>query len=243
MLDSLPAIHEDAIFIADAHFHPHDPRAFALLEKWIENPPPQVFLMGDIFHLLIGHIPTSLKAHRDLLELLHTLSLKTEVFYFEGNHDFALPQSLLPRIKLYPRILQPAPFRFQDKHIFLAHGDIFISKAYSLYIRTLNHPFTLTLLRLLDYLTLGILYKSIAKKILKKPIKTLHNTHNFAQNRLALYRHYARHLYPAPLEFDCVIEGHFHTTIHTSSYLAIPSYHCHQKSLSNLGQKLAHFRD
>lgn len=236
MKDSLPTIRENAIFIADAHFHPHDPRAFALLEKWLENPPSQVFLMGDIFHLLIGHIPTSLKAHRDLLELLHALSLKTEVFYFEGNHDFALPQSLLPHIKLYPKALQPALFRFQDKRILLSHGDIFISKTYSLYAHTLNHPLTLTLLRLLDYLTLGTLYSSLAKKVLQKPIKSLPDIPHFAQKRLSLYRHYAKHFHPAPLEFDCVIEGHFHTTIQTPSYLAIPSYHCHQKLLQ-LGAK------
>ena len=76
MLDSLPTIRENSIFIADAHFHPHDPRAFALLEKWLENPPPQVFLMGDIFHLLIGHIPTSLKAVSYTHLTLPTRSIK-----------------------------------------------------------------------------------------------------------------------------------------------------------------------
>ncbi|OBV28713.1 hypothetical protein BA723_08365 [Helicobacter sp. CLO-3] len=85
-----------------------------LLAALIKNPPAQVFLMGDIAHLLIGHIPSSAKRNRALIAAINELATKCEVFYFEGNHDFGLDSALSPNVKIYPRCTQPALFALQD---------------------------------------------------------------------------------------------------------------------------------
>ena len=85
-----------------------------LLAALIENPPAQVFLMGDIAHLLIGHIPSSAKRNRALIATINELATKCEVFYFEGNHDFGLDSAIFPNVKIYPRCAQPALFALQN---------------------------------------------------------------------------------------------------------------------------------
>ena len=232
-MQNLIQIKDGALFIADAHFLPEDKSAFNLFNKLIKNPPSQLFLMGDIFHLLIAHIPSSLKAHKSLLALLDTLSEKCEIFYFEGNHDFALPN--LPKIKIYPRALQPAIFKILDSKVLLAHGDLYLQKDYEIYIYLMNTPLMLSLFKLLDILTFGKLYTKIAQKVATKPIKRLKNVPNFEDTRKALYAKNQN------LEsISAIIEGHFHATpgknLQIPSnpsplYLAIPSYHCDKKGL------------
>lgn len=227
-MQNLPMIKEGALFIADAHFHDNDARFFELIERLNLNPPSQVFFMGDIFHLLIGHIPSSLNKHLPLLKKINDLSLKSEVFYFEGNHDFALPQSLLPKVKIYPRKLQPALFSFENKKILLAHGDIFISAWYSFYINTLNNPIILSLLKIIDSLSFGKIYQKIHAKIMLKKIIPLHNNANFSKKRIYHYNNFSKKNH---ISFDYILEGHFHTILHQENYLAIPSFYCHKKIL------------
>lgn len=221
-------IKEGALFIADAHFLHDDKRASEILDALIQDPPIQVFFMGDIFHFLIGHIPTSLKEHLFLLQKINLLSQKTEVFYFEGNHDFAIPSSILPRVKIYPRSLQPALFYFEDKKIFLAHGDLFISFLYSFYINAINTPFVLALLKIIDRISLGFFYGLAKRIVVKKQISFLKNTDNFIQQRLQAYDKFSKQKHKP---FDIVIEGHFHTTLKQHNYFAIPSFYCHKKTL------------
>ncbi len=235
-MQKLKQVKDGALFIADAHFLPDQESAFIFFNNLIRNPPSQLFLMGDIFHLLIGHIPSSLKAHKTLLMLLNTLSEKCEIFYFEGNHDFSLPPSSLPKIKIYPRAVQPVVFKILDSQILLAHGDLYLEKSYEIYIQTMNASPILSILKLLDILTLGKLYNKIAKKVAAKPIRHLQNTTNFGDKRKALYAKNQK------LEsIAAIIEGHFHINLATdfklslsnssTLYLAIPSYHCDHKGL------------
>lgn len=227
-MPNLPIIKEGALFIADAHFSNNDKRFFELIENLSSNPPPQIFFMGDIFHLLIGHIPSSLNKHLSLLQKINALGSKCEIFYFEGNHDFALPQTLLPKIKIYPRKLQPALFCFEDKKILLAHGDIFISIWYSLYINTINNALTLSFLKLIDHLSFGKIYQIIQNKISKKKIFALQNKTNFAKKRIYCYENFLK---KNNINADYILEGHFHTILNQENYFAIPSFYCQKKKL------------
>lgn len=242
-------IQDRAVFFADSHFLPSQKDAFEFFETLIAKPPPQVFFMGDVFHLLIGHIPSSVCAHKPLLDLIHQLSQKCEVFYFEGNHDFALPAALLPRVKLYPRILQPASFQILDSHFLLAHGDFLIPGIYEFYIQMMNSPLTLSLLKILDIVTLGRLYAGIARKIAKKPIQRLKDDTNFYHERKMAYQNYLKKF--RMQDFYGILEGHFHANpknyqipkcdtsrqdIQELLYLPIPSYHCDKKGLRCLLQ-------
>ncbi|RDU65984.1 hypothetical protein CQA53_05015 [Helicobacter didelphidarum] len=81
-------LQNDAIFIADSHFKQGDRELLDFFAKIPKN--KQVFLMGDIFHLLIGSMPTSCMSNHSLIHAIATLSQTNEVIFLEGNHDFFL---------------------------------------------------------------------------------------------------------------------------------------------------------
>ena len=202
-----------------------------LLEHLIASPPAQIFLMGDIAHLLIGHLPSSTKQHRDFLAIINKLARLCEVVYFEGNHDFGLDSALFPNVRIYPRSLQPAVFMYNDKCLFLSHGDYFIGTLYEAYIRTMNAPLTLSLLKLLDILSVGYLYNAITARINAKQIYNMSMPDEvfrwFANKRMQSYKQYAKRL-GISIPFG-VIEGHFHIGMMTKNFIALPSFYCNQR--------------
>lgn len=223
-----PQIKDGAFFISDSHYRPADDTLLHLLKKLIISPPIQVFLMGDIFHLLIGHIPSSQKENVLLLKLINELSDQTEVFYFEGNHDFGIDGFLLPKVKIYPRSLQPALFCYKERYFLLAHGDIFLTKGYNAYIQTLSNPFCLSILKIIDRVSLGLIYKIISKKINKNPINKFNLSNKdfekFAQMRFDKYYHFAKKNHFK--QIDGIIEGHFHIGKNFQNYFSLPSFYC-----------------
>lgn len=250
-IEQYPHLKNGAVFIADCHYKKGDKSLLDFLNKLILVPPPQVFLMGDIFHLLIGHLSSSVQENKFIINQINELSMVCEVYYFEGNHDFGIDTSLFPQVKIYPRILQPASFYHEDKHFLLAHGDIFIAKSYEFYIRMLTNPLTLSFLKLLDILSLSFIYKIISQKVYLKPVKSLSmdekQFRNFSISRL---KKYLTFIQDNELEAATgVIEGHFHIgqeikvtnkeleinknqkqEIQTMRYIALPSYFCAQNS-------------
>lgn len=223
-----PQIKDGAFFIADSHYKAGDDALPNLLAKLIASPPAQVFFMGDIFHLLIGHIPSSVKENAYLLSLINELSHKSEVFYFEGNHDFGIDGFLLPKVKIYPRTLQPALFEHKQKYFLLSHGDIFITKGYEAYIQTLSSPFCLSILKIIDRLSLGCIYAIISKKINQKPIKKLDMSdkdfERFQEKRVHRYGYFAQKHHLG--QIDGIIEGHFHIGKNLEGYFSLPSFYC-----------------
>lgn len=81
-------LEEGAIFIADSHFKQGDTCLLDFFSKIPEG--KQVFLMGDIFHLLIGALQTSLRDNSDLIYAISKLSYTNHIIFLEGNHDFYL---------------------------------------------------------------------------------------------------------------------------------------------------------
>ncbi|MBR2495430.1 hypothetical protein [Helicobacter sp.] len=222
-----------------------------LLQSLLLNPPTQLFLMGDIAHLFIPHITHNAVIHREFITLLNALSHRMEVFYFEGNHDFGLDSRLLPRVKIYPRKLQPAVFTYQNKLFLLSHGDCFITKGYEYYITALSAPFTLSVLKLIDTISLGYIHSCARSLVNAKHIKSLalneYDFRDFASKRIAAYKHYTycnAHDLPTlqnqvhkpykqtPEKCDFgVIEGHFHIGKKWQNFFALPSFYCEKRIL------------
>ncbi|WP_147277893.1 hypothetical protein [Helicobacter fennelliae] len=253
MMSDIPSIIPGAVFIADSHFIPthksnslqanfDDSYHFTQTKIWqgdllsllayLElNPPPQVFLMGDIAHLFIGHIQSSIKKHRLFIESINALSLKTQVFYFEGNHDFGIDMCVFPRVKIYPRSLQPAHFMFESSNFLIAHGDCFISKSYECYIHLMSASFVLSCFKILDILTCGYLYTYIERKINARRIKNMplcgEKLEKFAKERFAKYQQYATNKGISCL--SGVIEGHFHIGEIYKNYISLPSFYCSKR--------------
>jgi UDP-2,3-diacylglucosamine hydrolase len=175
--------------------------------------------MGDIFDFLAPQISYFKKVNKDAIELIQELSLKYEVYYFEGNHDFNL-KALFPSCKVVSLNEQPKMLKVDNKTIELAHGDIFVGKAYEIYSAVFRSKITLGILNLIDIS--NWLSKKSEKKLAKKHI--CHEIKNFkeiVENRMEYYK------------ADIVIEGHFHEgktyEFGERRYINIPSLACGKK--------------
>ncbi len=235
---------EGAIFVSDVHHQEglsHFPR---LLNHLLASPPSQLFLMGDIFQILVGSVKSSYRPYISILEQLELLSQKSTLFYFEGNHDFGLPQlSYLKNIQIYPRKFQPIPFTCQDKLFLLAHGDLFLKWGYEIYIRLLSSQFSIKTLGFLDQII--PLYAPLTAPIYHKKIRSLIPNQevfkDFSKQRLACYEHWRAKIAPT-LNLGGVIEGHFHIGRFYKSdqnllYAALPSFYHNQEICQYMGIK------
>lgn len=233
-----------------------DSHLLEVLDSFISLPPhdlpPQVFLMGDIADLFIGHIPSSLRFNRNLVEKINALSKKCEVFYFEGNHDFGIDSSILPNVKIYPRFLQPALFDFDGQIYALAHGDIFIGNGYEIYIKAMNSALTLSTLKLLDICSFGKIYDFANAKVNAKKIHHLEFAKDsfcsFAKRRVECYVNAIAKSSKIcvgnsegtsqKIQIRGIIEGHFHIGQKISQsfgkfgdieYVSLPSFYCQRE--------------
>lgn len=201
-------INEDAVFIADAHWKAGDG---ALLECLDSLQCSQVFLMGDIAQMLVGNLPSSIESNNALLDRIKSLSERTLVYWLEGNHDFGLEAlgCALPRVRFVPRAHQPIIATYKDQIISLAHGDLFLNKRYRFYIGVLNSPFGLGLLRCVDWLSRGWVYRTLQKSIDSKHIRAFRGeSEAFCLKRIESYKTYFLRRYSTMPQV--IIEGHFH---------------------------------
>ncbi len=260
-----PQIHKDAIFIADSHFMPlhlqplpeqGEVASKALLDYFktlLKNPaqiPSQIFLMGDITHLLLGGVKSSVDTHKELLDSICTLSQVSQVWWFEGNHDFGLnalqKRGKFSKIHFIPRSKQPLAFSYinesashlestkESQNVLLAHGDLFLNTKYELYIRCMQTKIMRWILTLLDSVTFGNLYTFIAKKVNHNTIRQGRaDIESFAKKRICAYNAYLQNAIKkaqalADEQIDMIIEGHFHigkAYKGESLYISLPSFY------------------
>ena len=260
-----PQIHKDAIFIADSHFMPlhlqplpeqGEVASKALLDYFktlLKNPaqmPSQIFLMGDIAHLLLGGVKSSVDTHKELLDSICTLSQVSQVWWFEGNHDFGLnalqKRAEFSKIHFIPRSKQPLAFSYinesvshlestkESQNVLLAHGDLFLNTKYELYIRCMQTKIMRWILAFLDFVTFGNLYTFIAKKVNHNTIRQgKADIESFAKKRIYAYNAYLQNAVKnsqalADEQIDTIIEGHFHigkAYKGESLYISLPSFY------------------
>ena len=215
-------IKDGAIFVADSHINKERKDSFLLfLEKIEIEKPPQLFLMGDIFDLLVGGVKSTIQKNQEIVQKINSLK-DIEVFYFCGNHDFAL-EPIFKNIKIFNRQNQPQIFLYKDKKIALSHGDLWIDKKYEFYIKTIQNPFVLKSLIFLNSLMDDFLVKKICSYNKSKNLcKNIKDFKDIAKERV---RHYK--------DVDLIIEGHFHQNckfiIDDKIYINLPSFACGRK--------------
>ncbi len=218
-------IKENAIFIADSHY-PHHGDAFLDLLKRLDNneiQTPQLFLMGDNFDLLFGYNDYIQTFAKEAIVLLQSLSRKTEMYYFEGNHDFCL-QSLFPDIQVYSREVQPVTFQLAEKTVSISHGDKYATGfGYDLYCKILRNKTTLTLLKPFEKAIIDHRMQELSKKHI------CHTFENFETRVTAILQSYQ--------DVDLVIEGHYHQAKRFGKYISLPSQACqHQIAVLEEGE-------
>ena len=216
-----------AIFIADSHENENRENFWHFLcaLKSGEIKTPQLFLMGDMFDFLAGECEFFVKFYERYVRAIDELGEKTEIYYFEGNHDFNLAR-LFKNVKAYPIGAQPVKFTSEcGQSVLIAHGDIFLPFVAKYALRFLRVKIFLKTMNFFDKFLNFRLSKRILNKLKRKILDyKIPNFKNLVEAKMRRYN--------AFYEADVVIEGHYHQgeqyTIGKQKYINIPSFACEQ---------------
>ncbi len=197
---------DGAIFIADAHYpnHSKEFKDFLFDIKSQKIVTSQLFLMGDIFDLLVGQSSYLKELFKEEIALIDDIAKNIEVIYLEGNHDFNL-DTLFKNVQVVSIDNQPLFF----ENASLSHGDKYCTTfSYKLYTKLIRNPFFLRLIpqKYAKYKLNKLSNKKICKKI-----------ENFEKIVLDIKKYYPKNL---------IIEGHFHQGEIYKNYIALPSFAC-----------------
>ena len=217
-LKSPTFLKEGAVFIADSHYSKQNQALKFLLLKIKNNEikTSQIFLVGDIFHLLLP-FKFLIEYNQEIIKLINELAKTKEVYYFEGNHDFCLEGIFDKNVKILKQLKKDG--------ICINHGDIYIKdKFYKIYTKIIRNKIIMNVMNLI---TLNFINNWIFKKILNKNIKCekIDNFISLAEYKLLQYQ-------------DCnlIIEGHYHQNQLYKNYINLPSLYC-QNSFFQLKNK------
>nr|WP_314747378.1 UDP-2,3-diacylglucosamine diphosphatase [uncultured Campylobacter sp.] len=220
-------IKEGAIFIADSHENENRKNFLRFLYalKSGEIKTPQLFLMGDMFDFLAAQCEFFVKFYEPYIDVINEISKKTEIYYFEGNHDFNLVP-LFKNVKTYPIGTQPVKFASKCQEcVFIAHGDIFLPLVSKYALRFLRVKIFLKTMNFFDKFLNFRLSKRILNKLKRKILD--YKIPNFKELAEAkVYR------YNGLCKADIVIEGHYHQgdifELGSQKYVNVPSFACEQ---------------
>ncbi|EAJ2130373.1 UDP-2,3-diacylglucosamine diphosphatase [Campylobacter upsaliensis] len=214
---------EGAFFVADAHEN-EDRKGFWDFLKALENDEiqaPQLFLMGDIFDLLVWEVSASHSFAMPYIVLLEKLCEKMEIYYLEGNHDFNLSR-FFQKVRVIPLQNQPLILhtsKGKDEKFFLAHGDIFLNPFLQFLLKSLRNRFLLRFLNVLNFLTFSSINKQILARQKKKNL--FYKIENF---KILAYKRYEKY----QAKGAWVIEGHYHQNLFLREervkYFNLPSF-------------------
>ena len=199
-----------AVLVADVHYKKGDKRFLEFLENLNKNPPPQLFLLGDIFHLLLP-FKFLIEYNKEAIDLINSIAKKTEVFYTYGNHDFGLDG-------IFENIVIADAFLDEKKSIFLTHGDLNEKDIYyQIYLKIIRNKYFIKILNILSF---NFINNWLFKKILKKPIKC-NTILNFRQRVFKKI---------ADISYNMIIEGHYHQNVFfkfgDKKYYGLGAYFC-----------------
>lgn len=192
--------------VADSHLghSPGDEDAFLDMLFRIRRAGAQaIYLLGDIFHFLIGDPKFSTPALQRFLEGVRAARREgVRVFYIEGNRDFYLRGSYLE--SEFDGVSIERSFRAGQKNFLLVHGDAINRRdwPYRFWRVVSKNPVAYGVMKLLP--------GGAAHRIVSGVEKRLHDSNFKHKARLPeeLIRDYAtRRLSEG---FDVVLLGHFH---------------------------------
>jgi UDP-2,3-diacylglucosamine hydrolase len=207
-------IDDSAIFVADVHYRLEDECFIDYLDN-LET--KQLFLCGDIFDLLIGDFNFLVDYNKKLIDKILSLSLKMDIIYLEGNHDFLIDRVFGNNIRVVPLEKQPLLCRYKSKIVSISHGDVYNSNNYALYTKFIRNR---VILNLLNFITLNIINNWLLKYQLKQ-IKNKNRCKDIDNFKLFI---------ETRMNYDITIEGHYHQNIvynyNNRLYLSIPPFVC-----------------
>lgn len=214
-------INQGAFFIADAHESEHKRRDFGRFVDSLLNgklSTTQLFLMGDMFDVLIGTDKFCVVLWDEYIKKIDKLAESVEVYYFEGNHDFYL-KKIFKNVKVISINEQPKEFEFNGKNISLSHGDSFEGAGYKLYSSLIRNGMILNFLNIYEKITDCKITRDLSKRLEQKKIcLEISDFENLVKSKIDRY------------SGDIVIEGHHHQnktfTFDEKTYINLASFAC-----------------
>jgi len=215
---------EGAYIISDAHYSHLRPELLDFMRDIDAQKmrPTQLIFMGDIFDALFGSIDFTCKQNKEMITLINSISAKVEVLYLEGNHDFNI-QKIFPLAKVFSIKSQPVRAVYEDKKLYLAHGDFDGDFFYRIYTFLIRSPFVLFFLKYIDIFSNHGILKKIDSHLRKKnDCKKFRGFKEFIQKRLA-----------SRYDCDYFIEGHYHQNdsfdVADFHYINLGAFACNQR--------------
>jgi UDP-2,3-diacylglucosamine hydrolase len=201
-------IKEGALFISDAHDNITREGFYRFLCAIDEGEiaTDQLFLMGDMFDLLVGQIDYTHTHYQKSIDLINRLSRKIDIIYIEGNHDFNL-NKLFPNVTVIPINRQPLIAAFHEKTILLSHGDWCEDAKYLRYAKLIRNPLLLSMLNLFDKFR----KHAISQKILRKQQQKY-----ICRKKPRFYEYIKQKIQKYDIgisKIDFVCEGHYHQNV------------------------------
>jgi UDP-2,3-diacylglucosamine hydrolase len=217
-------IKEGAFVISDAHYS-HLRRELLGFIKAIhskELQPTQLIFMGDIFDALFGGVKYTQDKNREMIELIQEISLHVEVIYLEGNHDFNL-QAIFSNIKIFTIKQQPLLAIYQDKKVYLAHGDFNGAFGYRFYTALIRNRGVLYILNHINNMAGNFILKKLDSYLnIKDDCKEFTGFQNYIEKRVGF-----------KYSCDFFIEGHFHQNrtlkLQNFRYINLAAFACNQR--------------
>lgn len=220
-------IKEGAFVISDAHYSHIRPQFLDFLKDIHSKKlqPTQLIFLGDIFDALFGGVKYTQKTNQEAIKLLNEISKEIELIYLEGNHDFNL-QEIFPDAKVFSISSQPLKCKYQDKVVYLAHGDFFTKDSdlgYKIYTKIIRNPFTLFVLSTLDLVFNHFILNKLDKYLAKKDdCKEFVGFKEYISKRL-----------DGKYSCDYFIEGHYHQNksikFDNFTYINLGVFACNQR--------------
>jgi len=227
----LPSYHnikDDAIFIADSHYNKKRISLEILLNQIISNEikTSQLILMGDMFDFLSYEIKYFVKINQKIIDLINKLGEKIDIVYFEGNHDFDI-KKIFFNIKVISRDEQYSIFRYNNKNLYISHGDIYTPITYNIFTTIMRSKLFLKTLNMIDIS--NVISKYFENRLINKSIcHDFKSFESFAKKRIASYN---------IKDDELIIEGHFHQGKIYKNYINIPSLACKNRYMQIINNK------
>jgi len=209
---------EGAVFIADSHYSKENINLKTVLFKIKNNEikTNQIFLVGDIFHLLLP-FKFLIEYNKEIIDLINELSQTKEVYYFEGNHDFCLDKVFDKKVKILKELKKDG--------ICINHGDIYINdKFYRFYTDFIRNKF---IMKIVNILSFNFINNWMFKKLLNKKVKC---------DEMKKFEYLAGYKIRQYIDCKLIIEGHYHQNKKYKNYINLPSLYC-QNSILQLKNK------
>jgi len=216
-------IKEGAFILGDAHYSYKRPELlkfiYAIHSKQLT--PTQLIFMGDIFDALFGSISNTCRENQELIGLIKDISQDIEVIYLEGNHDFNL-KKVFKNMKIFTIYQQPVECYYDNKKIYLAHGDFESNFGYRAYTWFIRNPFILPILNILNNTFNNFVLKNLDKYLgIKDDCK-----------KFTGFREYIARRIEDKYSCDFFIEGHFHQNkricYNKFIYINLSAFACNQ---------------